>query len=142
MTPRLESVVARLERLTGHTVSAEYDDKKYQWRFVLVDKSDDACWCSLVVVAPSLREVEAKALRQNLDHQRSRLMLKQKGRCAHCGAARALQVHHRVFRSHGRDDRIANLVAICLACHGEMHGVERRACHRRKTGDIAWHQLA
>lgn len=41
--------------------------------------------------------------------------------CAECGSMRGLSAHHKVFRSHGRDDTVANLESVCLVCHEEKH---------------------
>jgi hypothetical protein len=49
---------------------------------------------------------------------------RQRHRCAHCGKIVDLQLHHIKFRSHGRDDRVANLEALCAKCHHVKHGVE------------------
>lgn len=43
-------------------------------------------------------------------------------RCYNCGAVKPLEGHHKKFRSHGRVDVAANLVALCCACHGLQHG--------------------
>jgi predicted restriction endonuclease len=43
-------------------------------------------------------------------------------KCELCGKIGGLEVHHNKFRSHGRDDRVANLVALCADCHREQHG--------------------
>ena len=44
------------------------------------------------------------------------------GRCRDCGEAGA-EVHHVVFRSRGGNDSAANLVTLCLVCHGARHGI-------------------
>lgn len=60
-----------------------------------------------------------------LDHNRNLVLERAAGRCENCGQRGPLQVHHKVFRSHGRDDRVGNLVAYCLDCH--------EAAHRRRS---------
>ena len=50
----------------------------------------------------------------------------QKWRCANCGRPIPLEVHHKVFRSQGRDDRIENLVALCSCCHKGKHARQDR----------------
>ena len=37
--------------------------------------------------------------------------------CRECGATSGLSAHHKVFRSHERDDTVGNLRALCLKCH-------------------------
>jgi hypothetical protein len=43
-------------------------------------------------------------------------------RCSNCGKGGPLQIHHIVFRSHGRVDKIENLSARCIDCHRIAHG--------------------
>jgi hypothetical protein len=51
------------------------------------------------------------------------LVFEQQGwRCARCGEMKPLQAHHKRFRSHGRDDRVANIEGRCQPCHGKQHG--------------------
>jgi hypothetical protein len=42
-------------------------------------------------------------------------------RCARCGRADSLHVHHRRKRSQGGSDSFANLVTLCSACHDWVH---------------------
>jgi 5-methylcytosine-specific restriction endonuclease McrA len=44
------------------------------------------------------------------------------GNCAECGEAGPLECDHIVPCSHGRNDRIENLRALCRRCHGLRHG--------------------
>ncbi len=48
------------------------------------------------------------------------------GLCEACGVRQATQMHHRLHRSHGGDERVTNLLHLCLWCHGEAHQHERR----------------
>lgn len=43
-------------------------------------------------------------------------------RCEVCKQVAPLQAHHKVFRSHGRDDRVENLQCLCARCHADAHG--------------------
>lgn len=43
------------------------------------------------------------------------------GRCARCGQAQNLNVHHRRRRSQGGKDTWANLVTLCATCHQWVH---------------------
>jgi hypothetical protein len=43
------------------------------------------------------------------------------GKCARCGRADQLHVHHRRLRSHGGDSSFANLVTLCTGCHQWVH---------------------
>jgi 5-methylcytosine-specific restriction endonuclease McrA len=33
-----------------------------------------------------------------------------------------ISAHHRVFRSHGGDDSLENLITLCINCHKAVHG--------------------
>lgn len=51
-------------------------------------------------------------------------------RCGECGRGGVpLQVHHRRHRSHGRDDRVENLIGLCCTGDGKIGG-----CHARIHG--------
>ena len=41
--------------------------------------------------------------------------------CVYCGSRYRLSTHHIIFRSHGRDDRTANLETTCQDCHDDIH---------------------
>jgi 5-methylcytosine-specific restriction endonuclease McrA len=55
------------------------------------------------------------------DVHRQIVLERSKGRCEQCGGRRHLQIHHKIFRSHGRDDRISNLIVLDLDCHERAH---------------------
>lgn len=40
--------------------------------------------------------------------------------CEVCGAV-AVDIHHIDYRSHIKDDSVANLIALCRACHTKAH---------------------
>ena len=42
-------------------------------------------------------------------------------RCARCGSATELHVHHRILRSQGGRDTFDNQVTLCAACHEWVH---------------------
>jgi 5-methylcytosine-specific restriction endonuclease McrA len=45
--------------------------------------------------------------------------------CQDCGRADNLDMpHHIVFRSHGGDDSMENLVLLCRVCHAKRHGIK------------------
>lgn len=44
-----------------------------------------------------------------------------KYRCERCGRLEPLQIHHRKYRSHGRQDSASNLEAVCMKCHNLEH---------------------
>ena len=55
----------------------------------------------------------------------SRTAMQQQGwRCARCRAKRALQIHHRTYRSHGGTHRVDNLEPVCWDCHRFIHLTE------------------
>jgi len=43
------------------------------------------------------------------------------GVCEGCSSAVGTQRHHRVFRSHGGTETLANLLCLCVLCHGQAH---------------------
>ena len=50
------------------------------------------------------------------------LVLQRDGmRCQICGRMQQLEVHHLQFRSRGGTDNLDNLVAMCSACHRQLH---------------------
>jgi hypothetical protein len=58
--------------------------------------------------------------REEYQELKRRLYVKQKGRCADCGRARPLQLHHAVGRGIGgwrRDDKNPRNRLLCSECH-------------------------
>src|SRR5262249_17162400 len=53
-------------------------------------------------------------------------------RCQQCGSTASLHVHHRLFRSHGGEDGMDNLITICAHCHDAIH---RELGSQFKDGD-------
>jgi len=47
--------------------------------------------------------------------------------CAKCGSTRDLDVHHRLLRSGGTDERASNRVTLCRKCHSWAHSHVRAA---------------
>jgi 5-methylcytosine-specific restriction endonuclease McrA len=43
-------------------------------------------------------------------------------RCQVCGSMQRLQVHHLKLRSQSGGDEEQNLIALCAACHEQVHG--------------------
>lgn len=43
------------------------------------------------------------------------------GVCEGCGVARAPHIHHRLYRSRGGLDELANLIHLCVKHHNEAH---------------------
>ena len=75
------------------------------------------------------------------------MLVRDLGRCFWCGRplGDALNVHHRLLRSHGTDNRAGNLIALCgsgtTGCHG---GVHREVGKARRRGHIvpSWQEPA
>jgi ATP-dependent DNA helicase RecQ len=44
-------------------------------------------------------------------------------RCQSCGTMNKLQVHHLEFRSRCGNDDESNLIALCVDCHRQAHGL-------------------
>lgn len=42
-------------------------------------------------------------------------------KCRHCSSRNNLTPHHLVYRSHGGEDTINNLVTLCMQCHDAHH---------------------
>ena len=63
--------------------------------------------------------------------RRRRLLDAQRWRCAECGRAGRLELHHRIAVEHGGDDADANLIGLCRPCHFRAHdrgpGIDRTA---------------
>lgn len=59
--------------------------------------------------------------------ERSLVLARDLGRCSWCGRwyGDALNIHHRLLRSHGTDNSPSNLIALCgsgtTGCHGGVH---------------------
>lgn len=68
--------------------------------------------------AAALSDLVEKVYRIRCEEVRRRA----KWRCEKCQAIKPIQVHHIKLRSHGRDDRITNLRALCQGCHSSEHG--------------------
>jgi hypothetical protein len=58
-------------------------------------------------------------------------------RCVKCSGKDHLTVHHRVPRSEGGKDDLANLETLCAKCHLSVHRSERRARASRKVANRA-----
>ena len=41
--------------------------------------------------------------------------------CRACLKRKAVDIHHKVFRSQGGSDDISNLIALCRYCHDKAH---------------------
>lgn len=51
------------------------------------------------------------------------------GLCERCGVRQATQMHHRLYRSHGGDERVTNLLHLCMLCHQAAHQNTDRYTH-------------
>ncbi len=54
--------------------------------------------------------------------QRRRILDRQRWRCAECGRAGPLELHH--ASGDRTDDRDANLIGLCRPCHFAAHGTK------------------
>jgi 5-methylcytosine-specific restriction endonuclease McrA len=71
--------------------------------------------------------IRPKAAASRLDpssyeNLRQQILRRDGSRCQCCGAMSNLEVHHREFRSHSGADTEENLITLCTACHGGVHG--------------------
>ena len=62
---------------------------------------------------------------QTIDPQKSRLLKKQRGRCAHCGLSFKqedhIEKHHILKKSKGGNNTDKNLLLVHLHCHDRIH---------------------
>jgi len=81
----------------------------------------------LVVKASGRAEwIALRALVHRVYLLHSRIVMEQHGwRCARCRSHRALQPHHRKYRSHGGTHIVENLEPVCWDCHRLIHQLER-----------------
>jgi len=110
----------RLQRINGHKVSLAYGGG--QWYALAI------CHCS----GGELRPIQARhaaeyrvleLLRDEVLRVHGEIAMERaKWACEECGSVTGLSAHHRVFRSHQRDDRVENLMACCSPCHDRKHG--------------------
>jgi len=73
-----------------------------------------------------MKEIRPKAAPVRLDpiayeNLRQQVLRRDGWRCQACGAMSNLEVHHKEFRSHSRDDSEGNLIMLCTACHAQRH---------------------
>jgi 5-methylcytosine-specific restriction endonuclease McrA len=61
---------------------------------------------------------------------RQQVLRRDNWRCQSCGTMSNLEVHHQQLRSHSGADAEENLITLCTACHGKMHGRNVKSCHR------------
>jgi 5-methylcytosine-specific restriction endonuclease McrA len=115
--------VTRLERINGHapTVQHDLDTGLYG---AGCECNCDAFGDSVILwggeFATEKRSLEA--LREIVLSQHRLIALQRSGwHCEGCGAVQRLSVHHKVFRSHQRDDKVSNLKVLCLSCHSAQH---------------------
>ena len=71
--------------------------------------------------------IRPKAARLRLDplsyeSLRQQILRRDGWRCQSCGIMSNLEVHHKKFRSHSGADSEENLITLCSACHGKVHG--------------------
>jgi 5-methylcytosine-specific restriction endonuclease McrA len=59
--------------------------------------------------------------------QLSLAVIERDGACVQCGATSMLNAHHVIRREEGGPDTPANLIALCVVCHGRASAAERRA---------------
>lgn len=56
-------------------------------------------------------------------HEVRRVVLKRdRDTCRICRHAKAIDVHHVLFRSLGGKDEARNLISVCKRCHEDIHG--------------------
>jgi len=91
-------------------------------------RAETTCECggARVTLSSGSHRTESRALEDLRDkvlaeHGRV-VMARADWKCEECGGVLPLSVHHKVFRSYERDDRVPNLKACCSPCHQREHG--------------------
>lgn len=51
----------------------------------------------------------------------SAVFLRDNWHCRHCNNQSGLHPHHVVFKSHGGEDLLTNLITLCAKCHRDIH---------------------
>ena len=59
--------------------------------------------------------------------------VRDKWHCRSCNNSRNLTPHHIVFRSQGGEDRLDNLITLCINCHDGVHGGKLEILWERET---------
>lgn len=67
------------------------------------------------------RRVAQAIVDRNYQRNSEIVRLRQAYRCARCAQPKPLQIHHKVHRGQGRDDRVSNLIGECQQCHDLEH---------------------
>lgn len=111
----------KAERINGHTPATWRDDNgRWHANCVCDCKSKPA-----VIQSDRGYHTESRALESLvaavLNEHRQIALGRDGWACRKCGSMRGLSVHHKVFRSHGRDDRLGNLETNCTPCHEQAH---------------------
>ena len=112
----------RFEKINGHVPFVEFDRGRGKFR------ANCACDCGeneeTLFGSPARTESDSlRSLRDVVLTKHGRIaMAAANWRCTKCSEIRGLAAHHQQFRSHGRDDRVGNLVVLCQSCHVAEHG--------------------
>jgi hypothetical protein len=119
----------RFERINGHAPTVEHNKSTGQYRAMC------RCECgrTYAEVWAGWYNTESRALdgllETVLSHHGTIAMDRANWACG-CGSIRGLSSHHKVFRSHERDDRVENLSPQCERCHSTSH---KKKSARRTT---------
>jgi HNH endonuclease len=116
----------KFERINGHEVEVAKQEGGDMFEAYCVCDCDGGppCGCMTIAATP---ELSLAMLLTSVFKLHSRIVLKRAGwKCSNCSRVTGLAVHHVVFKSHGRNDRIENLRALCAACHSAEHGIKCR----------------
>lgn len=71
-------------------------------------------------------DLALKTLVERVYSLHCRVVLEQYGwRCSRCHEVKRLQIHHRIYRSHGGTHGVDNLEPVCWDCHRAIHRLER-----------------
>lgn len=114
------------ERISG--LEIRFDETSPKYGFVAYDANGQefaraaakTIGVALTFLVNKIYSLHSEIVRQRQDYL-----------CALCGQRRPLEIDHRTLRSHGRNDRIENLQALCTSCHQEKHRPKPRPTLKR-----------
>ena len=111
----------KFEKINGHEPFTGKSEKFAKSYAICVCKCSGTA-TTLAATGPFLKEGEAlKALSDVVLKHHGKIVMERQGWKCTCGKATWLSAHHKIFRSHERDDRVTNLLAQCNVCHRDQH---------------------
>lgn len=120
----------KAEAITGYEIRRlDIDDGK-GFYFEALDRGERVTAIGGKDEADALDKLVAEVYKIHCEIVRRR----QGFRCSGCSKLKALSCHHKIFRSHGRDDRLSNLTALCNDCHEMQHKAKEKYVRNDSAG--------